>query len=650
MLLRFSDPLQTHDIKGRKLKYSLIITTVTAFVVGCGSSSSLEVQNNFPTEQEVTELTQNAGKVELDAPRETAKVSTWELAGPLPSQIGLAKRTPSSRGEVLISKAMQKNPNSVLTESMHCVARETGIFYMKKGKWPFESLENFIEARCGALSFPGVYVYTRDGQATEDEMISANSKAITDFIQKRASTYDHPEFGVASGTVDGKTYLALAYGGRAVKLEPTTMVADESQSVTFVGEMLTDSPDSISVAITQGDFGFAYCEVDTRISLPKFRFSCPTISNDSHAYVSIAVSKKNSKISSFVSLFYVSPSGELLASYQSPATRRAIRAEMERRAQLPEAEEPEAPMPELTNEKTEGAEEGAEADSTSQDGVSDEGSKTASKTLDVEPQPLAPGVETTAGYAESIESIVNSVRQTAGLGPVELSVAQTAENNRIAPAYFAAQQNDDEEVAEKLMMGTIAGWKVKGKVTRGHFFSTYQGKKSPSEFLESYLETPYGRSTLLRPNVGAIAIGTAQAGDGAGVIVSSYQFLERRPFKERWKMLVDDINRQRRQRGLPEAKISKKAIATARRVSAEMEAGETALDDAVSQVQRQVQIKYREPTMGWYFYRFELKDISWPKPVLNERSMRISIAVAPITQEGYPWVVYAIALAYPERD
>ncbi len=626
----------------------------------CGGSTSIEVPNNFPSEKEVRELTQGATSVELNAPRDTAAVSEWQLEGPLPTEIGLSERMPTTKGEVIVQNAMQGNSESVLSESMHCVARETGIFFASKGKWPFESLENFMEARCGALSFPSVRVFTVDGEANEEQMLDPKTKAkVTDYVKDLAAVLDHPEFGVAMGMAEGTTYLAIAYGDRAVSIAPTTMVADDDESVTFVGDLLTEDPESISAAITQGDFGFAYCEVDTRLSLPKFRFTCPTRGDDSHAYISIAVNEKGSMISNFVSLFYVSPTGELLARYTSPATRRAIRDEMERRAQRPETEEPEAPMTGVKESSTQAdqtekldAAASDEDDALASSETLEEVKKPTAENIDVEPKPIAQGIDDldSMTYSEATVEIVNSVRRTAGLGPVELSVAQTDENDRIAPAYFAARQNDQSRVADKLMMGTIAGWKVQGNITRGHFFSSMQVQENPAEFLESYLETPHGRSTLLRPDVGSMAIGTAQAGNGLGVIVSSYRFLEKQTFKDRWQLLVEDINRQRRQRGLPQAKISKKAIATARRVSAEMERGQTGLGDAIDQVVEQVQLKYKEPSRGWYFHAYELKDINWPKPILNDRSMRVSIAVAPIQPEGYPWTVYAIAIGYPDRE
>lgn len=596
--------------KGWTVKTRILFSLSVLFLFACGGSSEFTIANNFPTESDLEALTKSPVEAELEV-KDSDPFETWELEGPFPATHGVKERSPTNPLERAAADTTAKAPGGLMTAAMHCVAREAGRFRMSTGSFPFDSLDRFILSRCGAApTSVGISFKTWRRKVSVEELASQTDAL--DYVRAKLAKYtekrSNPSVGVWVGhSESGGTTLMLAYGSRKVELKPVPMAATD-ESIVITGEVLDEDVDFVYAASTLGDFGYEQCEIDSRVSLPNFRMTCRVDPSDSHAYISLTGSRKGVSFSSLFGIAMAWAGAAPDSTYRSPAIRRAIRANKEKLAKY-------------------------------------------EKSDDVEPSPLVSdgGDVDVQEYALAALQVVNAVRNKAGLAPMVLDAAQSDENSRMTPYLLEALQNNDDATIEKIILGASAGWKAQGNIVDAAVLSTTVAGTDPSRLLESQLETARGRRVYLKPEAGSIALGVVAISGGVGVLTSSYDFMPESNFKARWEALLDDLNRQRRQRGLPDAKISKKAIATARRVSAEMEQGETTLDSASDQVVEQVYLKYKEPTRGWQMYRNRLEDIDWPDEVVNAQSMRVSIAVAPVQPDGYPWTAYAIALAFPER-
>lgn len=651
------------------MKTRILFSLSALFLLACGGSSSeLTITNKFPTESELQELTSRPVETELKV-EEGEPSETWELEGPFPTTLGVEERTPTNSLERAAATAIAEASGGVMSEAMHCVARETGRYRASTGDYPFDSLKRYILSRCGSIPAHVGFSGTTWPQKVSIEDIAMRSDTLNELeatVSKVAARAENPSVGVWLGhSESGETLLLVAYGTRKVELESVPMVATDD-SVVIAGEILEDDIDFMYAASTLGDFGYEECENDSRVSLPRFRVTCRLDPSDSHAYIGLNGSKTGLSFTTNygVLMAWAGPSPD--TTYRSPATRRAIRAHREKLATrdspaVPGSIEAPSDAPTDGNESPSHARAGELEDEVEQpEAVPDDATVEAGESAempgaddeaDVEPSPLAPGVGEVEvrDYASAATQVVNAVRRQAGLAPLLLDARQSEDNSQMTPHYLEAVENNDNATVEKIIRGASAGWKVQGNIVSARVLASSASGTDPSRMLEAQLETASGREVYLRPEAESIALGVAPITGGVGVLTSTYDFMQDSNFKARWEALLADINRQRRQRGLPDAKISKKAIATARRVSAEMEAGQTTFGSAFDQVLEQVSIKYNEKTKGWYLYRDRLENIEWPDEVLNAQSMRVSIAVAPVKPDGYPWTVYAIALAFPER-
>ncbi len=263
-----------------------------------------------------------------------ADVERWPLTGPLPDGIVAQPHHDDSAWQALLEQlAGEQNGAIALPESLHCVARETGLFYVAKDALPTERLAAFIAARCGAVSdtlsfryFPG---HTSGPEAALFTQIRPNLTT-----ELRAMLHGSQRAAIWFGRQGDRAVAMIVTSRLQAKLEPLALQTGPTGTVNVQGELLAPA-EHVEALINRGHFGFGRCAVDPTIALPRFLVSCDADVNDTSAWLEIASFQAGRIVGTVAARLIVWPQGAPGNSYDSAGyVNRALPVGPEPRAQL----------------------------------------------------------------------------------------------------------------------------------------------------------------------------------------------------------------------------------------------------------------------------------------------------------------------------
>ncbi len=167
------------------------------------------------------------------------------------------------------------------------------------------------------------------------------------------------------------------------------------------------------------------------------------------------------------------------------------------------------------------------------DGVADllvsEGNPTP---LEYHPRVSGPPAEVrnAAGFASTLLGALNRVRAQGKLAPVSTAARQSLQNARLAGTLIDASVKGRSSEADGIALGLLAGWDVDGTIRGGGLLmAVVAPTRDAMAWLDFALERPVGRTVLLDPDAGRIAIGPALPPGGApalGAVVTTYALFE----------------------------------------------------------------------------------------------------------------------------
>lgn len=304
----------------------LTLLTLSAAFYGCAAQgpggaggSSIDpdrerTPSGFPTKRALEKIA--ALSVRTVTSKDSKKdVDTWKLEGPvLPDGATLGHPVNKPWGRMLLEKVQAKGPSSIADESMACVAREVGLFYLEHKAYPSSSLESFIVGRCAAPnSSTRVYALSVDAPAnTKDEKLL---EAVQDRISKliTEAPTSPTAFGLWFGQKNKQSLFLLAVGERKLHLKEVVTEADKKTTV-LRGQFLVQAG-SMRAVITQGAFGSAPCE-SKKVEFPAFEVKCVGDANDDAAWIELSVVAAGSELAEPVAGLVVSPSGNPSETYK----------------------------------------------------------------------------------------------------------------------------------------------------------------------------------------------------------------------------------------------------------------------------------------------------------------------------------------------
>lgn len=247
-------------------------------------------ESPFPSAKRLEELAEEEAPGGSVFAVEQADVDAWTLRGPLPERIGEEPlASPGPFDEVLLAVTRSRPGLVVASEAMRCAARELAHFVLEKDAAPPRPLRRFILGRCGATgtgSNVGWFGARVPTSATEAEVVDAWRPGLDEAIERHLGSGPRA-VGIAFAR-RGEEALALVVSARRrVHLEPVSSVPDAEGWLRLRGELL-DPAGYVGAGVNRGAIGFAECEADPAVRLPRFSLACAVDRNDVSAWIAVS--------------------------------------------------------------------------------------------------------------------------------------------------------------------------------------------------------------------------------------------------------------------------------------------------------------------------------------------------------------------------
>ena len=262
-----------------------------ACALACQTSpkSAPGAASRFPSESELSKLppppaADQLGLVEAD------DIDAWTLTGPFPERIEVVPHTPATPLEGLLADAVSSRAGlAVASEAMHCAAHEAGLFLLERKRPPPVSLIDFMASRCGAVGggFRQAWYQGDVASSVSDEELIARWKPEVEKLVSRSLSGGAVAAGLWFGRSGSRAVMSLLSTQRRVLVTPVSpVVVDDRLAIS--GEAI-QPVEEIFAHVNQGRLGYAKCELDRSVALPRFTVSCPLAPGDSSAIAEVAM-------------------------------------------------------------------------------------------------------------------------------------------------------------------------------------------------------------------------------------------------------------------------------------------------------------------------------------------------------------------------
>jgi len=565
------------------LRLAAALLSLGGPLLGCqsgagGSAAGAARESKFPSPAELSQLPPAPEAASLQPPA-VDDVDQWTLAGPFPELVAVAPHAPASVFEQLLADAVaQRAGLAVASESMHCAARELGRFVLARQKPPPTALLDFMAARCGAVgvSFRPAWFHGEVPDDVGDDALLARWRPQIEALLQHSLAGGAVASGLWFGREGGRAAVAIVTTQRRVIVAPfAPTVTDDA--VSFTGEVLV-ATDQIVARVNHGALGFAECEVDPHVALPRFRLSCPIAPGDPLALIEVGLREPGRILAIGALSVLARREGEPALTWQ----RRSAAAA--RPAATPE--------------------EFAQA--------------------------LSVAIGRVRGGAEL---------RPLGLSLEQSREADELVPHVIADAFGAGSPALADLAVLGLIAGWEVGGPIKDAALAS---VVSEGELDADRWLETALARPGGRAALLDPNARVLAVGTLISNEPrvAAAIAVTYQLFGEEDFAADAQRVFERVAALRAARGRPAPEPLAAARASVDDVAAALPKGRSdprsALDQALASAAR----ASRQPLQGWVLEASRLDQLALPEELLDSESLRFAVAVSYYQPDDDPWGHY----------
>lgn len=544
----------------------------------------------FPSRAEVDQLAGQVAPRALEALR-GHDVDEWEFVGPFPERVEVLAAPGNSSWETLLAEEASRRVGLVVpTEAMHCVARQIGRFFLVHRAMPTNGLESHIASRCNAAvpSYETGFIQADIPEdAPESEIFEQWRAQISERVQT-LMTSGPRTVGIWFGRAGDSAVAVVVAGTRVLRVDPVAGIPNADGRVVVSGEVLSPASD-VSATIGRGRFGYATCDSDPDVSLPRFAFSCETDPADESAIVSIGYRPPGRLLGMAGLNLLVWPTGKPTSHYRrhSYGEKHEVATAQAARARFVES---------LNRVRAEAG--------------------------------LRPVVEAKNQSAVASELAPHYFAAARGLAP---------------------EWNVDVVVMGMLAGWSVDGVLQSGHFTAAWVTQT----KDVNSLLSEALQFPNARAVLLASDIDRIAIGALIESDeetsALAVVVGTYSLFAETEHEEYAALVYQRLQAERGRRNLGPAdrleEIAPFCMDAARRV----QAGSDPTDVFNRLLQASVDVLKR-PVNGWIGEVSKLEDLKIPEDLLDRPSLEIAVGVSYHKPEDEPWGRYVVMLvtAAPE--
>jgi uncharacterized protein YkwD len=265
---------------------SLVLACATTSTIGKPRQRpNLSIPSQFPTLTALRRIEAAAAPNSFERELKRLRVNTFELAGPLADRLEDRPHEPQGPFETMLAEAARGQATT--PESLHCVAREVGRFWLQHRAMPADDFKAFVGARCGLVGTTynlGLH-YTDASPSLTDEAIVSAWKA--GFLRGNAERLrqGNDMLGTWYGRNRQHAVAVIASMKRELTIEPVELVP-VGDLVVLRGRANVRA-DYFGGRINKGPVGFAYCDPDPSVAPPAFALYCPIDHSDEKAWITV---------------------------------------------------------------------------------------------------------------------------------------------------------------------------------------------------------------------------------------------------------------------------------------------------------------------------------------------------------------------------
>ncbi len=517
------------------------------------------------------------------------EVPEWTLAGPFPNELAVTAHPPTNVPEKILEDAIARRAGlAASSEAMHCAAREVGRFILAKGGVPDSGLLDFIGARCstpGATLRPGYLVERVAATASDGAIFERWHSGIEGLIQQ--SLQGGPVVaGLWFGRQEDRAVVVIVSGVRKAAFEPFSTLAPDDV-VAFQGEVL-EGPAQVQALVNRGTFGFAPCEPDASMQLPRFAFKCSLAPGDRVAMIEVSAQ----------------PLGRILSQdiLRVLARRPDVPANVYQRA---------------------GAAPGAATDAE---------------------QNLPKAVQTAVNEVRKRAEL-----QPLLLSETQSETATTLAPHYFAASLGLEPPTIGDLVALGLAAGYRVGGAIKDfGITAGWT----PGSRSVGLWLDSVLRYPNGRAALLSPNASVLAVGAVTSAEPPllAAIATTYELFGKEDFAADTKRLEERIAKARKDGATPPAALPEDTRNMLAELVRELPSGRLTSTAALEQALQRASESLHRPVRGWVLYGTQIDALPLPDELLAMDATEMALALSYEQAPDEPWGRYVAIVIVADPD
>lgn len=572
---------------------ALFLLVCAAAAFGCASNPPSKPVVQFPSAQDLHKWTTQPAPVVV-APDSLPSGEGWALQGPLPAPLSVVPwQAPTAALSQLAVTFQKSYPRSRFLESMACVARELGRFYLHEKALPQEAFRTFVLGACGAAApsaYMGVVNLDVNAQASDEDLVSHIRDTFTAQLRKTiAANEEYLEPGVWIGR-EGKRFVAVFAAGQPLaQITHAERLSGDPRTVRIEGKVAVEA-EFVVGHVNRGRFNVGGCITDISVPLPQFRMLCETFPGDP---------------TSWIEVLYVRPK-QVLA-------RALFRALMR---------------------------------------TNDEPLTYNLDSFDL--QEDAAGAQAKDPRKRLIEQL-NLVRRQAHLRPVLAAPEEMATAQSLAPFLFTAAASESpaaDETTTNMALGLLAGWNAGGVIRTGNLIMAHVSlTQSPTRWLKTVLQTPMARVALLDQDVEKVSVGAlvTEAPDSIQSVLTGWAFHHSNDHTSDVVKIYKRIIAARERLGLPMVQ-RLAAVGDAMKENLEdvREGKESPMDALEFTLQLAVQ-RYGTNMRGWVLEAHTLDAITIPEELIARRELALEIGVTHHKPPGAAWAQYVVAITYVDE-
>lgn len=245
---------------------------------------------------------------------------------------------------------------------------------------------------------------------------------------------------------------------------------------------------------------------------------------------------------------------------------------------------------------------------------------------------------------------LNLVRAQAQLPPVQLAEEQSFVSGLVSGHYLSAAMEPGHEVEqEKIALGLLAGWQVKGMIRSAEFFwSLLPYTQDHGSWVANALATPLGRSTLLAPDIKQIALGPMLLSEPKAVsaVVTGYRLHEGSDHSQDVQTLMQRLGEARQSRRLSALLQLESLRPDLQAELARVHAGQIQPEEALQNVMERGAAQLGQPIRGYLVETTSVQSLELPDAIVHRPGLSLILGVTHRKPSGAAWAQLVVLVVY----